>query len=364
MVSGGRHILHVFPGFDSGGAQMRTVQLMGMMPSGVRHSILAMSGGYRFVDHIPGGIEFETLAPPPRLSFFGMGRYLTGVLQDRRPDAVMTYNWGSIEMVLGSKRARFTPLIHHEDGFGSEESDRYLWRRIWIRRWLLRHATAIAVPSRVLRELAVRRWRVPEARVHYLPNGVDLERFRPGSRAGDAPIVIGHVGHLRPEKNQELLIEAFARSAARTTARLRIYGEGPQEAALRQLAAARGVADTVEFWGVVADTAPVYQAMDVFALSSSTEQMPLTVLEAMASGLPIVSTDVGDVRAMIATSNDSLIVPRDDAGALAGALDRAVQGAELRRAIGADNRRRAEAEFAASIRHAAWLALYERCGAC
>ncbi len=341
---------------------MRTVQLMGMMPAGVRHSILAMNGGYRFVDHIPSGVEFETLPPPPRLSFFGMGRYMTGFLADCRPDAVMTYNWGSIEMVLGSKRARFTPLIHHEDGFGPEESERYLWRRIWIRRWLLRHATAVAVPSQVLRDLAIHRWRVPEDRVHYLPNGVDLDHFRPGTRAGDAPVVIGHVGHLRPEKNQRLLIEAFARSVAKTTARLRIYGDGPEEADLRQLAAARGLADTVEFKGVVADTAPVYHAMDVFALSSRTEQMPLTVLEAMASGLPIASTDVGDVRSMIAASNHRLIAPKDDVPALAAVLDRAAQDAELRRAIGADNRSRAETEFADDARHAAWLGLYERCG--
>ena len=102
---------------------MRAVQLMGMMSAGVRHSILAMNGGYEFVDHIPGGVEFETLPPPPSLSFFGMGRFMSGVLQDRRPDTVMTYNWGSIETVLAVRQVGHPALIHHEDGFGPEEAD-------------------------------------------------------------------------------------------------------------------------------------------------------------------------------------------------------------------------------------------------
>ena len=99
---------------------MRTVQLMGMMPEGTRHSILAMNGGYGFVDQIPAGVAFETLPPPPQLSFFGMGRFMGGVLQDRRPDAVMTYNWGSIEMVLGAKR---TSIAQEAPGSTNEQGD-------------------------------------------------------------------------------------------------------------------------------------------------------------------------------------------------------------------------------------------------
>jgi glycosyltransferase involved in cell wall biosynthesis len=360
MTSGGRHILHVFPGFDSGGAQMRTVQLMGMMPAGTRHSILAMNGGYQFVTQVPDGVEVETLSAPPDRSFHGMGNFMADLLREKRPDAVMTYNWGSIEMVLGARRARFTPLIHHEDGFGPEESDRYLLRRIWIRRFLLRTATAVAVPSNTLRDLAIRRWRVPSARVHYLPNGVDLERFTPGARmGGDSPLIIGHVGHLRPEKNQRLLIEAFARSASRAYARLHLFGDGPEEDDLRQLVRSLGVQDVVEFKGAVADTAPVYREMDVFALSSHTEQMPLTVLEAMASGLAIVSTDVGDVHAMVDPSNHNLVVAKANADAFAGAIDRAVDDADLRRSVGDANRARCESEYDKHARYRAWVDLYD-----
>ena len=98
---------------------MRTVQLFGMMPAGLRHTILGMDGIYDCVQHIPAGVSFDTLPAPPNRSFFGMGKFMAELLDTHRPDAVMTYNWGSIEMVLGARKRRFCPLIHHEDGFGS-----------------------------------------------------------------------------------------------------------------------------------------------------------------------------------------------------------------------------------------------------
>ena len=118
----GRHIFHVFPGFDAGGAQMRTLQLMAMLPTPTRHTILAMNGAYGLAAQVSPGVEVATLGAPPRLSFLSMGRFFAGLLDQHRPDAVMTYNWGSIEMLIGARRRRFAPLIHHEDGFGPEES--------------------------------------------------------------------------------------------------------------------------------------------------------------------------------------------------------------------------------------------------
>ena len=105
-------------------------------------------------------------------------------------------------------------------------------------------------------------------------------------------------------------------------ARLVIIGDGPERQTLERLAAELGIADRVRFAGHVAAPAAEYARFDVFALPSDTEQMPLSVLEAMAAGLPVVSTDVGDVRAMVAEENAPLLVPKDDA-ALA-ALDRLI----------------------------------------
>jgi glycosyltransferase involved in cell wall biosynthesis len=100
--------------------------------------------------------------------------------------------------------------------------------------------------------------------------------------------------------------------------------------------------------------------MDVFVLSSDTEQMPLTVLEAMASGLPIVSTDVGDVRAMVHESNREFMSPKADASSLAGQLQRLIVDAELRQTIGVRNRQHCEATYAKDACYQAWIELYRQ----
>ena len=338
---------------------MRTVQLFGMMPSGVRHSILGLDGIYDCVEHIPSGVDYSVLPAPSSRSFLGMGKYMAELLDTQRPDAVMTYNWGSIEMVLGARKRGFAPLIHHEDGFGPEEAQRFLRRRIWLRRLLLKSATKIAVPSRNLRDLATRLWKQPADKVCFLPNGVDLERFHPGS-AVDRPVVLGHVAHLRPEKNQRLLLEAFSKTPSRAMSRLRIVGDGTERLGLERLAQQLGVSELVDFVGSVADTAPVYHEMDVFVLSSDTEQMPLTVLEAMASGLPIISTDVGDVRAMVHESNRDFMSPTADAVALARHLERLIVDAELRQTIGRHNREHCEARYAKDACYQAWIEFYRQ----
>ena len=111
-----------------------------------------------------------------------------------------------------------------------------------------------------------------------------------------------------------------------------------------------------DFAGHSTDTAPAYRGFDIFALSSDTEQMPLSVLEAMAARLPVAATDVGDVRGMLAEANGRFVVPRDDA-ALAEALSGLLRDPARRRAIGADNRAKAERDYDQATMFAAWAAL-------
>jgi glycosyltransferase involved in cell wall biosynthesis len=222
----------------------------------------------------------------------------------------------------------------------------------------------VVVPSRVLERVALDVWRQPASRVRYLPNGVDLERFRPAPRrdgeaaSREADVVVGTVGHFRPEKNQAMLVEAFARCRHRPRARLVLVGDGPHLAEVRDRARALGLDERVRFAGPTADTSGAYGEMDVFALSSRTEQMPLVVLEAMACGLAVVSPDVGDVQEMVSEENRPLIVAKDDPDALAAALDRAIGDAELRLRAGRSNRKRCEDRFELERCLGAHLELY------
>jgi glycosyltransferase involved in cell wall biosynthesis len=210
---------------------------------------------------------------------------------------------------------------------------------MWARRLLLRRATVV-LPSRTLWTLATGAWRLNARRVRYIPNGIDLSRFAPSPPAGNEQ-VIGAVAGLRPEKNIARLLRAFAMLPASLPARLVIVGDGPERDTLRHLAASLGVAGSVHFAGHVAEPHRVYRQFDIFALSSDTEQMPLALLEAMAAGLPVAATDVGDVAAMLDPANRPFVTAKDPA-ALAGALAALLADTERRRALGQANRARAE----------------------
>ena len=194
------------------------------------------------------------------------------------------------------------------------------------------------------------------------PNGIDTARSAaavPVDRSllaglGEGP-VIGTIAALRPEKNLSRLIAAFARLQKSMPARLVIVGDGVERIALERLAYRLGVTRHVLFAGYSAAPESWMAAFDIFALSSDTEQMPLSVLEAMAAGLPVVATDVGDVRLMVAAENRRLIVPRDE-DSMADALGRAVIMARAG-ATGAANRARVVAEFDQAAMFASYRAL-------
>jgi glycosyltransferase involved in cell wall biosynthesis len=140
---------------------------------------------------------------------------------------------------------------------------------------------------------------------------------------------------------------------------VRIVGGGVLAETLRSKAAALGLSQLVDFTGPVADTAPVYAGFSVFALSSRTEQMPIALLEAMACGLPVVATDVGDVRAILPPEQAPFVVPAADPDALATALQRQLQDGALRARLGAANRRQVEANYEATACLDRFVRVYE-----
>jgi glycosyltransferase involved in cell wall biosynthesis len=162
---------------------------------------------------------------------------------------------------------------------------------------------------------------------------------------------------LRAEKNLVRLIRAFASAAREYPARLVIVGDGAERASLTMLVAELGVAELVTFTGHRDDTPALYAGFDLFALTSDTEQMPLSVIEAMASGLPIISTDVGDVRAMLATENAAYIGAPTDA-VICRLLAKLLANPGDRARIGAANRAKAERDFDQAIMFGEWHKLW------
>lgn len=332
-------LLHVFPTFAVGGSQMRFAALANRFGRRYRHVIVAMDGCTDCRERLHSGLDlsFVDAGQRPR-DTLGTVRRFAALLKQVRPSRLITYNWGSIECAMANWPAR-VPHIHIEDGFGPEEAAGQLPRRVLTRRLVLRHSTVV-LPSQTLYRLALDVWRLPERVLRYVPNGVDCARFsRPGIKAfewdGEGP-VIGTLASLRPEKNLVRLIDAFAMLRRRMPCRLVIVGDGAERARLEAHAAASGFSADIRFTGQIADTERAYAGFDVLALSSDTEQMPTAVLEAMAAGLPVVSTKVGDVLNMVAESNRPYITPLD-AESLANAIGTVLSEPGLARQIGAAN---------------------------
>jgi glycosyltransferase involved in cell wall biosynthesis len=191
----------------------------------------------------------------------------------------------------------------------------------------------------------------PVARVN---KGVDVERFHPDGpnlrdqlRLRDQRVVVT-VARLVPLKNLRLLLDAIALVRRRVAdVHLLIVGSGPEASRLERRAVTLGIADRVTFAGHVthADTPSWFRSGDVFALSSTFDNSPNAVLEAMACGLPVVTTDVGGVREFVSDGTGGAVVPPHDPAALAAGLERYLSAPDEARATGARNRARAVAEF-------------------
>ena len=349
-------LLHALSSFAVGGAQVRLAAILNRYPQAWRHAIIAMDGNLecreRLSPELDVGYPDITIRKGDTL---GNARRFRRLLRELRPHALVTGNWGAIEWAI----ANVFPVarhIHTEDGFGPEERNSQIPRRVWARRILLRRSTVV-LPSRTLWRIATETWRLDPARLRYIPNGIDLGRFVSVPSDREEP-VIGCVAALRAEKNVGRLLRAFRLLPDDMPARLVIVGDGPQRAELEALAATLGIATRVRFTGHVAEPQNLYAGFDIFALTSDTEQMPMTILEAMAASLAVVATDVGDIREMLAADNRCFLTPRDDA-AVAGALASLLRQPELRRGIGAANRARAERDYDQETMFRAWRALFD-----
>lgn len=344
-------LLHVFSTFAVGGPQVRFAALARLWGDRYRHAILAMDGRYDAWDRLGPGVQAERMSVSVvkgrALSVSNLWRF-RGVLRNLRPHALLTSNFGTVEWALANRLGAGMRHVHMEDGFGPDEAEgRQLPRRVRLRRVAFGPRTEVVVPSRGLHRVAAETWRVPPARLHHIPNGIDTARFAAVPDAalippGEGPL-IGFVGALRPEKNVARLLAAVARLPADVRARLTIVGEGSERPALERLARELGLATRVRFLGSLDNPERVLGAFDLFALSSDTEQMPLSLLEAMAAGLPAVATDVGDVADMLSPANRPYVTARDPE-ALASAMA-ALLRAPDREAIGRANQAKARSEF-------------------
>ncbi|MFC3173806.1 glycosyltransferase [Novosphingobium bradum] len=367
-------VLHLHSGFDAGGKELRAVRLMNLFGPALDHAVVsAQPGAFGAAAAVDPGIsvaypaDFPALAGPPR-----PGRLLALARAMAGHDLVLTYNWGAMDAVMAhtlfGQRLGLPPLVHHEDGFNEDEAERLKPLRNWYRRIGLGRAAGLIVPSARLERIALEVWHQPRWRVRRIANGIPTDAYAGEGAAAPRPDALprvikrpgerwlGTLAGLRAVKNLPRLVRAF--SALPDDWHLVILGEGPEREAIRAAAIALEIGHRVHLPGFVADPAAVLGLFDLFALSSDSEQFPISVVEAMAAGLAVASPAVGDVATMVAPENAPFIVApgRDDA--LADALLALAADPAMRGRIGAANRAKARAEYDEQAMLAAYARAY------
>lgn len=350
------HILHLHSTFNYGGKEARAVRLMNAFGDRARHTIVsAMPDQLGARDAIAKGIKYEIAQNPPPLSGRpSVKRYeaIAGFM--RRFDLVLTYNWGAIDGVMAARvfGKGLPPIVHHEDGFNQDEAERLNPVRNMYRRIALPAANALVVPSHVLEKVALKHWHQPPERVHRIANGVATQLYagKPDAKLipqlqkrREGEVFIGCVAGLRPVKDLPMLIRAVAGVNARF--KLVILGEGPERQNILDAAEAMAIEDQVILPGFLAEPHRYMGLFDIFALSSRSEQAPISVIEAMAAGLPVVSTRVGDIPVMVSPENAPFLAPRHHEVDLRDRIDTLARHPESMHYIGQQNRARARALF-------------------
>jgi glycosyltransferase involved in cell wall biosynthesis len=355
-------ILHIHSTFSLGGKEARAVRLMNAFGDTARHVVLSgVPGALGARDAIDPGIEVDLPADhPPLTGRPSLGRYRALARYMRGFDLVLTYNWGAMDAVMARRLFGGPPLVHHEDGFNADEAAGQKRERILFRRLALPGAARLVVPSYTLERIAHGAWRQPKRRVARIANGIPVEKYRAAPRADAIPgfarqagrVTVGTIAGLRPVKNLGLLIRAV--SLAGNGIDLVIVGEGPEREALERETASQ----RVTMPGFLASPHEYVGLFDIFALSSDSEQQPISLMEAMAAGLPVASTAVGDIPEMVSQENAPFLVPLGDEAGLAHALRQMADERPLRERVGAANRRKAERDFSEDAMIAAYRTLY------
>lgn len=363
-------ILHLHSTFNLGGKEARAVRLMNHFGQEAEHVILsAQPENLSAREAIDGSVKASFPKDAPSLAGKpSLKRYREMTSFFRQFDLLLSYNWGSMDGVMArtlfSRLQGLPPLIHHEDGFNEDEHKKLNWKRNLFRTFALGSSRALVVPSQQLEEIAKQVWKQPQDKIHRIPNGIDVSRYEKIPQRGAIPqfkkaqgeIVVGTVAGLRTIKNLPRLVRSCA--AAGENVRLVIVGEGPEKETILAEAERYGMIDRLLMPGFLANPARYVGLFDIFALSSDSEQFPISMIEAMAAGRPVVATDVGDIKAMVSQANMGFVKPANEEAQLVEALTTLVQHEQLRQDIGAQNQMKAQAEYNETKMLARYAQLY------
>jgi glycosyltransferase involved in cell wall biosynthesis len=295
--------------------------ISGLTNDRMRHSIVCLKGEAEIADMLPPETNIFCMhAKPNELK---LPLRLASLVRKVRPDVIHSRNWGAWpDMCLGRILAcRWPPVPFIYSFHGLGKAGYMPWRRRAASKIMVHVTSHLFTVSRQSRDLMVSQWGWPAKRTEVIPNGVDTSKFFPNPHPRKDRLVIGSVGNLRAVKNHALILKACAKLAQQgNDLEIRIAGEGEEREPLLQLAQRLDLVGRLSLPGKISDVAGFLNDLDIFVLSSDSEQHPNALNEAMACGVASISTRVGCVEDLLDNGRCGKIIEPGDVEGLAMAI--------------------------------------------
>jgi sugar transferase (PEP-CTERM/EpsH1 system associated) len=369
-------VLHVIHHLVIGGMENGLVNLINHMPADrYRHAIACVEDYSSFRDRLKRPDVPVIALHRSRIGIWSLRRQLFRLCRELQPAIVHSRNLSGLDALLPARLAGVPRRVHGEHGWDMSDLNGTQLRPALLRRL---HAPLIdryVAVSRHLEQFLEQQIGVRAGRIRQIYNGVDTQRFSPRGAApaielpegfrGDGVVVLGTVGRLQAVKDQACLVRAFARlgSAAPDLAgrmRLVLVGDGPLQAELRALVASLSIGERVHFTGALDDVPAALRALDVFVLPSLNEGISNTILEAMATGLPVLATAVGGNTELVDDGVTGRLFPARAEATLADLLAAYVRDPALRATHGRAAREAAQERFSLDSMVHQYVDLYDK----
>ncbi|MET3118385.1 sugar transferase (PEP-CTERM/EpsH1 system associated) [Undibacterium sp. GrIS 1.8] len=378
-------VVHLIYRLDFGGLETLLVECVNGMPADqYRHAIVCLTGYTDFAQKITqANVQLFSLDKAPGL---GLGTHLKlwKLLRQLRPTILHTYNLSAIEYALTASLAGVPVRIHAEHGRDAGDPDGKNKKHNLLRKLLVPFVDCYVPVSGDLQRWLKSVVGIPDAKNRLINNGVDTNKFSAHQSSNPQPevdkatsltplnlptifppdsFVIGTVGRVQDVKNHATLVDAFIQLQAQLPAdksrmRLVIIGDGPLRPALINKINEAGISDVVWLPGARSDIAEIMQTFSVFVLPSIAEGTPVTMLEAMSCGLPIVATRVGGIPELVVDHVTGTLVAPNDTNALTNAIAVYLQQPELISLHGTAGRKRIKQYYSINAMLAAYTDLY------
>jgi sugar transferase (PEP-CTERM/EpsH1 system associated) len=369
-------VLHVMHRFDTGGLENGVVNIINHMPDDAyRHAVLALTEVTDFKQRITrNDVEFISLRKPPGQ---GVWQYpkLYKLFRQLRPHIVHSRNLAALEVQIPAWAAGVPVRVHGEHGRDADDltGNNVTYQRV--RRFYKPFVHHYVALSRDLDDYLVQKTGVPKTNITQIYNGVDTGRFCP-AHIGPQPIsgcpfdpaqhwLVGTVGRMQTVKDQTMLAQAFVHAlvlAPRLKANLRLVmvGEGPLRAQAQALLDQAGVGGLAWLPGERSDVGDIMRGLHAFALPSLGEGISNTILEAMASALPVVATAVGGNADLVVHGQTGFITPPADSTAMAQQLVALAGNPWQAQRMGQAGRQRVLANFSMQAMVSAYQRVYDQ----